>query len=210
MSWEPAVIEHQETIESLLRDLNTASKLVDGAATKAKQLEHYLDRSRFVQEAGKTLVQIFELEAELFDLEPTLTYNFLRPSLNAVDLNAALERLLSQAQSIRENTVREFKSYMTDEVASQFALACESGAGSSFAEMWWHQQQKPFFPVVWVYRFLTHERRYMRYQSAKALEERFGVIIWDSERGDVSLEIAEQWFDNWLLLEATEQSAAPE
>jgi hypothetical protein len=49
----------------------------------------------------------------------------------------------------------------------------------------------------------------MRYQSAKALEERFGVIIWDSERGDVSLEIAKQWFDHWLLLEATEQGAAP-
>ena len=38
----------------------------------------------------------------------------------------------------------------------------------------------------------------MRYQSAKVLEDKFGVKIWDDNRDDVSLEIAERWFSEWL------------
>ena len=90
----------------------------------------------------------FKLEADLFDLEPTLTYDFLRPSLDAIDLNAALERLLSNNPAIRESTIREFKSHMLSEVASQFAISCESGTGHDFAQTWWHQQQKPLLPIV--------------------------------------------------------------
>ena len=37
----------------------------------------------------------------------------------------------------------------------------------------------------------------MRYLSAKVLEVKFGVEIWDDDR-DVSLEIADRWFSEWL------------
>jgi hypothetical protein len=202
--------QHQEAIESLLKDLRKASKLIDGACEKSCPLDGDLDRSSFIRAVGEAITRIFDLETELFDLEPTLTYNFLKPSLNAIELDAALERLLSQNQSIRESTVQEFKNHMLDEIASQFAIACESETGHNFAQMWWDQQRKPFFPVVSTYKFLKHDRRFMRYQSAKVLEERFGVKIWDSERDDVSLEIAEEWFNDWLVREAVQSSYFPE
>ena len=44
----------------------------------------------------------------------------------------------------------------------------------------------------------------MRYLSAKVLEEGFGVKIWDSDRNDLSLEIADRWFDNWLNRSTTQ------
>ncbi len=188
--------QQREIIESLLRDLSNVGQLLDGVAGEARSLEGSLDRSNFVRNVGKTLVQVFDLEADLLDLEPALTCNSLKPSLDAIDLETALERLLSENSTIRESTIREFKSHMLDEVAGQFAISCESGAGHDFAQTWWHQQQKPFLPVVSVYRNLRHDRRFMRYQSAKALEEKFGVKIWDDDRGDLLLEIAEQWFSD--------------
>lgn len=190
--------QQRESIESLILNLRNASKLLDGVAGNAKSLEVPLDRSDFVRKVGKIIGQISDLEADLFDLEPTLTYDFLRPSLDAIDLNAALERLLSNNPAIRKSTIREFKSHMLSEVASQFGISCESGTGHDFAQTWWHQQQKPFLPIVSVYKKLRHERRFMRYQSAKVLEDKFGVKIWDDNRGDVSLEIAERWFSEWL------------
>jgi hypothetical protein len=152
-----------------------------------------------VREIGKTLVHIFDLEADLFDIEPRLTFDQLRPSLDPIDLNTSLERLLSENRDIYESTIQEFKTHMLDKIASRFETACEAGTEYEFAQRWWDEQQKPFSPVVKVYRLLKHERRFMRYQGAKVLEERFGVPIWDSKQGDVSLEIAEQWFNNWLV-----------
>ncbi|MEN9567444.1 MAG: hypothetical protein RLZZ69_2640, partial [Cyanobacteriota bacterium] len=128
--------EHQKTIESLLRDLNTASKLVDGVAQKSKSLENHLDRSRFVREIGKTLVHIFDLEADLFDIEPRLTFDQLRPSLDPIDLNTSLERLLSENRDIYESTIQEFKTHMLDKIASRFETACEAGTEYEFAQRW--------------------------------------------------------------------------
>ncbi|MBE9013654.1 hypothetical protein IQ250_26045, partial [Pseudanabaenaceae cyanobacterium LEGE 13415] len=123
------MIEHQETIKSLLQDLNAASKIIDGTTEKLGALGDYIDRSRFVREVAETLTHIFELESELLDLEPSLVSDFLKPSLDAVDLTPALERLLSENWAIRESTIREFKTYMLNEIASQFVFACESGTG---------------------------------------------------------------------------------
>ncbi|MGG6263346.1 hypothetical protein ACQ4M3_03205 [Leptolyngbya sp. AN03gr2] len=190
--------EHQELIKSLLQDLNAASQLIDGLAEKVQALENSFDRSRFIGEIGKTLAHIFDLEADLFELEPTLVPDLLKPSLDAVDLTDSLERLLSKNWAIRESTIREFKAYMLDQVESEFAFACESETEHDFAQEWWCEQQKPFIPVVRVYKFLKHDRRFMRCQSAKLLEERFGVQLWDDERGDVCFAIAEQWFNDWL------------
>ena len=190
--------QHRESIESLVRDLRNASKLLDKVACNSKSLETYLDRSNFVYGVGEILVSIFDLECELLDLEPTLTEDYLKHPLDAIDLNGALERLLSDEAAIRESTIREFKSYMLDDTADQFARSCELGTGYDFARTWWQQQPKPFLPVVSVYKDLRHERRFMQYLSAKVLEEEFGVKIWDSDRNEPSLEVADSWFGDWL------------
>ena len=190
--------QQRENIESLVRNLKNASQLLDGVARDSESLETSLNRSNFVQSVGRILVSIFDLECDLFDLEPTLTEDYLKPSLDAIDLSAALESLLSNNAAIRENTIKQFKSYMLDETADQFAISCESGTGYDFAQTWWQQQEKPFLPVVSVYKNLRHERRFMQYQSAKVLEEEFGVKIWDDDRDDLSLEIADRWFSDWL------------
>lgn len=190
--------QQRESIEPLLRDLRNASQLLDGVARDSQSLKTSLDRSDFVYSVGKTLGSIFNLEADLFDLEPTLTHDYLKPSLDIIDLSDALERLLSNDAAIRESTIREFQSHMLNETADQFAITCESGTGYDFAQTWWQQQPKPFLPVVYVYKQLRHERRFMQYLSAKVLEEEFGVKIWNDDRGDLSLEIADPWFSDWL------------
>lgn len=185
--------QQRESIESLVRDLRNAAQLLERVACDSQPLETSLDRSNFVRSVGRTLVSIFDLECELLDLEPTLTKDFLKPSLDPIDLSAAIESLLLSGR--REN---EIIRYMLDETALEFTAACESGTGHDFAQTWWQQQPKPFLPVVNVYKQLRHERRFMRYLSAKVLEEEFGVKIWDDERDDVSLEIADRWFSDWL------------
>jgi hypothetical protein len=188
----------RKQIESLLKNLKKASKLVDHVAEQSQFLDD-LDRSNFIHRVGASLRYIFELQSDLFDLEPELTYKYLKPSLSPVDLSAALERLLSQNREICESAIAEFKSYMTEDVAFQFAQAWDSGYGYEFAENWWRNCKKPFVPVVRVYKDLRHERRYARYWSAKLLEKEFGATIWDEDRADVSLEIADRWFKSWLI-----------
>ena len=190
--------QKRESIEFLLRDLKKASKLLDGVASNSQPLETSIDRAKFVYRVGEILVSIFDLESDLFDLEPTLTYDFLKPSLDAIDLSDTIEYLLSSETEIRQNVIRQLQSYMPDETAARFETSCKSGTGYDFARTWWQQQQKPFLPVVRVYKNLRHERRFMQYLSAKVFEEEFGVEIWDSERNDLSLEIADRWFSDWL------------
>ena len=190
--------QKRESIEFLLRDLKKASKLLDGVASNSRSLETSINRSKFVYRVGEILVSIFDLESDLFDLEPTLTYDFLKPSLDAIDLSDTIEYLLSSETEIRQNVIRQLQSHMPDETADRFKTSCESGTGYDFARTWWQQQQKPFLPVIRVYKNLRHERRFMRYLSAKVLEEEFGVEIWDGKRNDLSLEIADRWFSDWL------------
>ena len=190
--------QQRETIESLLRDLKNASQLLDRVARDSQLLKTSLDRSDFIYSVGKTLGSIFNLEADLFDLEPTLIHDYLKPSLDIIDLSDALERLLSNDAAIRESTIREFQSHMLNETADQFAIACESGTGYDFVQTWWQQQPKPFLPVVSVYKNLRHERRFMQYLSAKTIEERFNVEVWDDNTDNLSLEIADRWFSDWL------------
>ena len=190
--------QQRESIKSLVRDLRNATQLLDGVAIDSRLLETSLDRSNFVQSVGRTLVSIFDLECDLLDLEPTLTPDYLKPSLDPIDLSAFLEPLVSKNATIHENAICGLQSYMLEETAEQFARSCESGTGHDFAQTWWQQQPKPFLPVVYVYKQLRHERRFMRYLSAKVLEEEFEVKIWDDDRDEPSLEIADRWFSEWL------------
>lgn len=188
----------RKTIKSLLKDLKKASKLLDGLCDKVRYLENDLDRSQFVSGIGETLTKIYSLEAELFDLEPTLTYESLKPSLAPTEFDSALERLLSGNSAICHSTIREFQNHMLEEVASEFMAAWESGQGYEFAEAWWHRQRKPFVPVISVYKRLKHGRRYMQYNCAKLLEAEFGVRIWEDKKGELLLDVADKWFCEWL------------
>ena len=190
--------QQRESIESIVQDLRNAKELLDGVARDSKSLETSLDRSNFLYSVGTILGSIFDLEFDLLDLEPTLTEDFLKPSLNPIDLTAAIESLLSNDAMIRENAIVQLQSYMLEETANQFERSCESGTGHDFARTWWQQQPKPFSPVVSVYKQLRHERRFMQYLSAKVLEEEFEVKIWDDERDELLLEIGDRWFSDWL------------
>ncbi len=189
--------QRKETIKLLLQDLRTASKLVDSLGDRISFLEDDLHRPDFMRKIAKTLTNIFELESNLFDLEPRLTYDFLKPSLNPVDLDESLERLLSTNNlefqdktinsAVRQSTIQEFKSYMKDETALKFIEATKLGTEYEFAKKWWDAQAKPFIPVVRVYKKLKSDRRYIRFHAAKLLEEKFKVKIWDNVKNDVDL-----------------------
>lgn len=190
--------QQRESIESLVRDLRNATQLLDRVAGDSRPLETSLDRSNFVRSVGRIIVSIFDLEAVLLDIEPTLTPDYLKLPLEEIDLSSIFNDLLSDDREVCENTIMQLESHMLDETALEFTAACESGTGHEFAQTWWQQQPKPFSPVVRVYKQLRHERRFMRYLSAKVLEEEFGVKIWDDDRDEVSLEIADRWFGEWL------------
>ncbi len=189
--------QKQENIKLLLQDLRNASKLIDSVCHRSHLIEHDLNRRDFIRKSAETLSHIFELESELFDIEPTLTYDFLKPSLAPVNLDEALNRLLSANNlefqdstinsAVRDSTIREFKNYMTDKAASKFSEAIESGTEYGFAKKWWDSQIKPFIPVVKVYKQLKHDRLYIRFNAAKLLEEKFKVQIWNENNNDVEL-----------------------
>ncbi len=189
--------DNLECLSVLLQDLQKAGKLIDGVAQKSYSLEDYLDVSHFRMCVAKALTQIYELKSELYDIQPDLTPEVLRPSLAPVNFTPALERLRSEEWAIRNNTIRFFKSHMNDRDALQFAEACESGTGFELAQQWWEKQKKPFVPVIRVYRFLRHGNKFMRYHSAKLLEAIFEISLWDEEQDDVLLEVADRWFDAW-------------
>jgi hypothetical protein len=186
-----------EILDSLLKDLRKASELIDGVAQRSHLLEEYLDVSHFIDFAGKALIHVYELCDELYDMEPDFSPEYLRPTLAPVNFTLALDRLQSENEAIRESTIRSFKSNMSDTDAQEFAEACKSGTGFEFAQQWWNKQKKPFIPVMKVYRCLRHNRKYVRYHGAKVLQEIFEVRLWDEEKDDVLIEIADTWFDSW-------------
>ncbi len=190
--------KRQKIVKSLLKDLRKAGKLVDGLGDQVRLLDNDLDRSDFIRGMGKTLTEIAFLEFNLFDIEPTLTFDYLKPSLAPIEFDSALERLMSDDWAIRKSTIHGFKNNMLDQVASEFEVAWDSGTGYEFAQDWWERQPKPFVPVIHVYKKLKNGRRFDQYNCAKLLESEFGIRIWDDERDDVILEVADEWFSAWL------------
>jgi len=189
--------ERFEVLDSMLDNLKQASKLIDRVTRDCDRLEDELDRSSFLLTAAKTLTYIYELQFDLFDLEPELAFEHLLPSLSPVNLKDSLERLRSFDPDIYKQTIRELQSHMTEDEAIAFAEICNSGNGYNYAKAWWERQPKPYIPVVGVYKKLRHPRRYVRYHSAKLLEEVFEVCLWDEERDDVCLEKSDRWFAQW-------------
>ena len=68
--------QKQENVKLLLQDLRNASKLIDSVSHRSHLIEQELNRSDFIRKLAEILVHIFDLESELFDIEPTLTYDF--------------------------------------------------------------------------------------------------------------------------------------
>ena len=184
-----------ETIHLMLEDLDKASDLVNDVLTRSR--EENLDISEYGLLAGKAIGHIYMMKSGLYDIYPELTPEYLRPSLAPVNFTPALERLRSEEWAIRKSTILSFKSHMSDDDASKFSQACESGAEFEFAQEWWGRQKKPFIPVIYIYKSLRHEQRYMRYHSAMLLEDIFEVILWDEQKNDISMEAAETWYRSW-------------
>ncbi|NET10816.1 MAG: hypothetical protein F6K16_40245 [Symploca sp. SIO2B6] len=189
-------------LESIVEDLHQASKLVNGVATRVHLLSEELDVSAFVRGVGHTLAHIFELDSQIYNIAPEFTPDFLRDSLEPINLNPALEHLSSSNLDIRKSTIKEFTSHMDDDETTKFLEECEVGSGIEFATQWWGQQQKPFVPIRRVYKQLRREQKYVRYHSAKKLEYVFDIHLWDEELDDVRLEDADRWFEDWLKHQA--------
>lgn len=199
--------QKQETIKLLLQDLQNASKLVDSVARRSHLIEQDLDRSNFLYQSGKALGEIFELQDYLFDIEPTLTPDYLKLTLAPVNLDESLKRLLSTNNleerdntinsAVRDSTINEFKNYMSDRTASKFSEAIKAGTEYDFAKKWWDSQEKPFIPIVRVYKQLKHDRRYIRFHAAKLLESEFKVKVWNEDNNDVELDRINQVLSKW-------------
>ncbi len=190
--------QRQEIIQSMLEDLEKAKDLIDDTLIKFDLLKDSVDWTPYVHNTEAAIFQITELEADLFDIEPTLTNVDHDPSLAPFDLDYVFPFLLGQDSEVRKGAIQIFKIYMTDEVVAQFDAACEAGTAFDFAQMWWDQQKKPFVPALQAYRNLKHDRRSVRYVNARALEKKFGVKIWNDEKEDVDLEVAARWLESWL------------
>ncbi|MEM7594871.1 MAG: hypothetical protein AAF383_25810 [Cyanobacteria bacterium P01_A01_bin.83] len=151
--------------------------------------------SQFRLKTAKALGFISELQFNLLNLEPTLTPDFLKPSLEPIDLNVYLEHLLAAKQSkyqddatnklIRNNVIKGLKSYMTDSVVKEFSEAIKSDKDYEYAKQWWDSQVKPFIPVIKVYKELKSDHKFIRFQAAKLLEKQFQVQIWDKRKNNI-------------------------
>ena len=182
----------------MLEDLRKAKDLIDDSCIKFGPLEDSVDWTRYMHNSGAAMLQISELETDLFDVEPTLTDGVHELFLNSLDLDYAFPFLFSEDSAAREAAIQIFKTHMANEVESQFEAACEAGTAFGFAQIWWDQQKKPFVPVIEAYKNLKHDRRFVRYINARALEKEFRVKIWNDEKEDVDLEIAARWLESWL------------
>lgn len=73
-----------------LKMLKQASTLVNGLTERVNPLAEDLDMPQFNRGMAKVLTHIFELEADLYDLEPDYTPEHLRPSLAPINLGIVL------------------------------------------------------------------------------------------------------------------------
>ena len=177
--------QKQKNIKLLLQDLKQASKLIDSVVRRSRLIETNFNGSDFILKSAKTLGCMHELAFDIFDLEPTLTSDFLKPSLDPVNLDKSLERLLSNNSAIKKSTIIEFKSYMNYKVVAKFKKAIELELEYDFAKEWWNSQEKPFIPIIKIYKELKHDRLFVRFHAAKLLEEKFKIEIWNKDNNDV-------------------------
>lgn len=192
------VAAQPNAIAECLKTLEQASAMVHGLIEQANPLAKTLDRSQFNRGVAKALTHLFELEADLYDLDPDYTPEHLRPSLAPINLGTVVSYLSTQNKPAQYSAQRQLASHMTDAIAAEFTEACAQGQGLAFAQKWWEEQNQPFIPVVQTYRNLWHARKYMRYHSAAVLEDIFGINLWNNDTQDVSLTDAEGWFNQWL------------
>lgn len=195
------VAAQTNAIAECLKTLEQSSKMLHGLTEQANPLaEELLDISQFNLGVAKVLTHIFELEADLYDLEPDYTPEHLRPSLAPINLGAVLDYLSAKNSAVQHSAQRQLAGHMTDAIAAEFTEACSQGQGLAFAQKWWESQNKPYIPVVQTYRNLYHARKSMRYHSAALLEDIFNITLWDDDAQEVLLANAQDWFTQWLQM----------
>ncbi|ABW26720.1 hypothetical protein [Acaryochloris marina] len=196
------VTAQTNAIADCLKTLEQVSAMVHGLTEQANPLTEALDMAQFNRGVGKALTHLFELEADLYDLEPDYTPEHRRPSLAPINLGAVLNYLSTPNKPAQYSAQRQLASHMTDVVAAEFTEACAQGQGLEFAQKWWESQNKPFIPVIQTYRDLHHARKYVRYHSAALLGDIFNITLWDDGSQEVLLNDAQDWFTQWLQTQA--------
>ncbi|MGR3273538.1 hypothetical protein ACSYAD_00375 [Acaryochloris marina NIES-2412] len=196
------VAAQSNAIANCLKALEQASAMVHGLTEQTNPLTEVLDMAQFNRGVAKALTHLFELEADLYDLEPDYTPKQLRPSLAPINLGTVVNYLSTQNKPAQSSAQRQLASHMTDTIAAEFTEACTQGEGLAFAQKWWESQNKPFIPVIQTYRNLYHARKYMRYHSAALLEDIFNINLWDDDAQEVLLNDAKDWFTQWLQTQA--------
>lgn len=197
------VAAQTNAIADCLKTLEQASAMVHGLTEQTNPLTEALDMAQFNLSVAKALTHLFELEADLYDLEPDYTPAHRRPSLAPINLGTALNYLSTPTNKPAQYSAqRQLASHMTDAIAAEFIEACAQGQGLAFAQKWWESQNKPFIPVIQTYRNLHHARKYMRYHSAALLEDIFNINLWDDDAQEVLLNDAQDWFTQWLQTQA--------
>lgn len=194
------VAPQTNAIAECLKTLEQASAMVHGLTEQANPLAEALNSSQFNLGVAKVLTHMFELEADLYDLEPDYTPEHLRPSLVPINLGTVINYLSTPNKPAQYSAQRQLASHMTDAIAAEFTEACAQGQGLAFAQKWWKSQSKPFIPVIQTYRDLHHARKYMRYHSAALLEDIFNITLWDDDAQEVLLVNAQDWFTQWLQM----------
>lgn len=196
------VAAQSNAIANCLKTLEQATAMVHGLTEQTNPLTEVLDMAQFNRGVAKALTHLFELEADLYDLEPGYTPEQLRPSLAPINLGTVVNYLSTQNKPAQSSAQRQLASHMTDAIAAKFTEACTQGEGLAFAQKWWKSQNKPFVPVIQTYRHLHHDRKYMRYHSAALLEDIFNINLWDDDAQEVLLNDAKDWFTQWLQTQA--------
>lgn len=194
------VAAQTNAIAECLKTLEQASAMVHGL--KVNPLTEVLDMTQFNRGVAKALTHLFELEADLYDLDPDYTPEHRRPSLTPINLGTVINYLSTPNKPAQYSAQRQLASHMTDAIAAEFMEACAQGKGLAFAQKWWESQNKPFIPVIQTYRNLHHARKYMRYHSAALLEDIFNITLWDDGSQEILLNDAQDWFTQWLQTQA--------
>lgn len=196
------VATQTNAIAECLKTLEQASAMVHGLTEQVNPLTEALDIAQFNRGVAKALIHLFELEADLYDLDPDYTPEHLRPSLAPINLGTVINYLSTPNKPAQYSAQRQLASHMTDVIAAEFTKACAQGQGLEFAQKWWESQNKPFIPVIQTYRDLHHARKYVRYHSAALLEDIFNITLWDDDSQEVLLNNAQNWFTQWLQTQA--------
>ncbi len=184
-------------LKKALEMLTQASKLVDGSLQISPRNAEGFDYGNQVKMSGHILHILFEMESNIWDLDPDLVPEDLRPNLHPIDLANYIEDLQAEHELPQRHGIRVMQLYMPKDVLAQFEKIDNLKDKYDFAMAWWNDQEKPFIPIHRIARFLKHERLNSRYHAAQLIEKQYNVVLWDKEKNALDDEAV----NNWLQME---------